>query len=503
MRIALGIATLYDVAGRFSVLRLFYSDDGLSPRAIFLNGSLKWQTLFSISGSAGYAGFLLAVQAVAALMFTIGYQTRITTVAMLALQWSLINRNPTLSHGGHNLEVWLLIWSLFLPLSAVASVDAYTARASDDPPRPPRVRRACSVASMAILVQLGLMYWNALSVKTNVEWRSDFTAVYYFLNSHLATPLGHAIGQSTDLCHILTMMTVFLEFFGPVFALLTFSLPRLRSTIVLIFMSFHLCLVATMYVGTFSMICMAAWLLYLPPQAWNFLGRVALLRILTRVWNALLGRIARVIEFIPPLAVRTISPGPRRRFVQAGVGALFAYILTVNLVGFLPSAAAARLGPLARLPRIKQSWGVMDVAWKYFQTVVLEVELADGSIHTIDATSVPDGSFARSLPPTQRPEEYWTWEVWRAETTFLIGYRSILLLASISNRPEPLAAYCDYHRRKWNEFHPSPEQQVKSIRLYAVIFETRAPHDHLNQETRSAKEQLYVWPESATTQGSR
>ncbi|MBC8107380.1 MAG: HTTM domain-containing protein, partial [Anaerolineae bacterium] len=258
MRIMLGITVLYDVMSRIGLLRWFYTDDGASPRSVFLGGSLKWQSFYSLSGTYGWAVLLLTIHGILALLFTIGFRTRLVTIALFAMMWSLINRNPTLSHGGNHLVAWMLIWSLFVPVNAVASVDAYTAR-----PRP-RFRRVASIATAAMLIQIAFVYWLAFAAKTSADWRSDFSAVYYFLNSHLSTPLGYAIGQLPALSQLLTIGSLGLELFGPFFALLTYSMPRTRTLIVLGFILFHLGLVATMYVGTFSFICIAAWMIYIP-----------------------------------------------------------------------------------------------------------------------------------------------------------------------------------------------------------------------------------------------
>ena len=64
MRIVLGMTMLYDVWTRFGLLREFYTDDGVSPRSLVLDGPLRWQSLFSISGSYPSALLLLIVHGV-------------------------------------------------------------------------------------------------------------------------------------------------------------------------------------------------------------------------------------------------------------------------------------------------------------------------------------------------------------------------------------------------------------------------------------------------------
>ncbi|MBC8107286.1 MAG: HTTM domain-containing protein [Anaerolineae bacterium] len=342
------------------------------------------------------------------------------------------------------------------------------------------------------------MYWLAFAAKTSADWRSDFSAVYYFLNSHLSTPLGYAIGQLPVLSQLLTIGSLGLELFGPFFALLTYSMPRTRTLIVLGFILFHLGLVATMYVGTFSFICIAAWMIYIPTPMWNAFARGSIVRAIASAWNSFVARIARMVEAIPALAVRTITPGSQNPIVLAFVALLLFYVCIVNLVGTLPKPVLPLAGPLARLPRLKQSWGMMDTSWPYFHALLLEVQQADGTMHTVTRADAPDGSFDRTLPTTQKPDEYWKWPVWRAETTWLVAYRSTLLLGAIENKPQSIEAYCDFHLRKWNQLHPSPAQQAKVIRAYALLSPTKGPDGTRNNSVPSGKQLIYTWPRSTT-----
>jgi hypothetical protein len=310
--------------------------------------------------------------------------------------------------------------------------------------------------------------------------------------------LGYVLGQSPLLTQVLTVGSLALELFGPLFALLTFSMPRTRTAIVLGFMLFHIGLVATMYVGTFSAICIAAWFIYLPTPIWNAMSKGRTWRAIVRGWNALVANIARVVDAAHLLPVRSISPGPRTRFAQGIVAVMLIYACVVNVLAYLPTPIARAAGPLARLPKLKQSWGMMDVPWRHFHLVSLQAELVDGTVHAIKPSDAPDGSFDLTLPVVEKPDEYWKWPVWRAQTTWLVAYRTSLFMGAIEKHPDSLIAYCEYHRRKWNQFHPEPSRQVKSIRAYADIYATRGPGGTANMGVTSGKHLLYVWPSSTT-----
>lgn len=493
MRIIIGIVLLYDALTRFKLLRPFYTDAGAVPRGVFLSGGAKYQSFWSIDGSYGFAVLLLSIHTLLTLLLAIGYRTRIVSFLLAASMWSLINRNPTLSHGGNGFAMWMLIWSLFVPLNARASVDYYTARER------PRVKRIASIATLGMLLQIAFVYWIAFAVKTDPEWRSDFTAIYWFMHSHLATPLGKMLGEYPVLTQILTVLSMGLEIIGPIFALITFSMPRTRAVIAFMFIAFHIGMVATMYVGSFSFLCIGIWLLYIPTPIWNLLARArgagTIWRPVVRGFDALVRTIARVIEAARLLPTRVIGLGPRSTLVQAAIGVLVVYVCLVNFVSALPKTLASSLGPAARLPKLKQAWNMMEKPWYHFHVLQLEVELADGTRHQLSHADAPDGSFDLTLPVTNDPEDYWTFTTWHRQNTFLVAYRATLLLGALDKNTTALAAWVDYHRRKWNEFHPNPHKQVKKITVWADLHATPGPGGTRNMKVTTARHPIFVWPE--------
>jgi ATP-binding cassette subfamily B protein len=229
MRIAVGIVALIDLADRWRLLRAYYTDDGVTPRALFLHGRLKYETLYAFSGSYAFVTAMFVLHALALLMLTVGWRTRLATAGSVVFVWSAISRVPTISSGGDALTVWILIWMFFLPISARASVDARLLEATDRRQPRRRPRRVASVASAAILLQMAIMYLNAVLPKSDPAWRSEFSAVYYFLNSNLATPLGHLLGQHPTPCMILTVTTMLIELVGAPLAILTFEHMHMLS----------------------------------------------------------------------------------------------------------------------------------------------------------------------------------------------------------------------------------------------------------------------------------
>ena len=122
-RIALGADLLYEIVGRTVSLTAHFSDAGVLPRDSF---SPFWRivpSLFFLSGDVRVQALLCLAAAVAALMLIAGYRTTGATVASWVLYLGMVDRNPLINSGGDHLLRYLLFWSMFVPLGAVASID--------------------------------------------------------------------------------------------------------------------------------------------------------------------------------------------------------------------------------------------------------------------------------------------------------------------------------------------------------------------------------------------
>src|SRR5262249_51804954 len=156
-----------------------------------------------------------------------------------------------------------LFWSIFLPLGACWSVD------SAGPAGSPASARVVSVGSVALIVQVCLIYVFAALWKSAPEWRTEGTAVYYALESgYFTTWFGYWLLDNPALCRWLTFSTFYLETFGPVLLFLPFRPALFRTLAVLLFVGFHAGLGMALKLSNFPFACMAAWLALLPAGFW-------------------------------------------------------------------------------------------------------------------------------------------------------------------------------------------------------------------------------------------
>ena len=268
-RVSLALVLLYDLWIRIANLNAFYTDAGVLPRAAQIEIFSGLPQLFSfhmMNGTLTGEAILLAIQMVAGVTLLIGYQTWISTFVSWILLVSLHNRNPMVLQGGDVLLRLMLFWGLFLPLGVRASLDRWLAPLAEEKyPNAPLV----SMATFAVLLQVCFVYWFTWALKTDASWRVDGTAIGYALSiDQLSRPLGRALLHYPDVMRNLTFVTLYLERFGPLLALLPFW--RLRLFMVAVFIGFHFTMGMCMTLGVFTFIAPTAWLLFVPTGAWDF-----------------------------------------------------------------------------------------------------------------------------------------------------------------------------------------------------------------------------------------
>lgn len=266
-RMVLAGILLCDVFTRLSNLFAHYSDGGILPRHALLkfdNSFWEW-SIHMLSGASEVQLVLFFIQIVAAVFLLIGFRSRL----MLFISWflliSLHSRNFLLLQAGDVYLRVLMFWGLFLPLGATWSIDR--ALATNEPKRDQSV---FSAATVAILLQVFIVYFFTALLKLHPIWTQEGSAVYYALSiDQLVLPLGHWIYQFGDVLKFITFATLYFEFIGPFLPFIPYKNDRFRMLAIFLFLTLHIGFVFTLDIGLFPYICMMAWLLYLPSSFWN------------------------------------------------------------------------------------------------------------------------------------------------------------------------------------------------------------------------------------------
>ncbi len=272
LRIALALILITDLWWRAHWLRAHYSDEGVLPRIALIQHHLPaWSwSLHMLSGTWQAQAVLFAIAGVAAVGLLIGWRTRLMAIVSWVMLVSLHTRNPLLLQGGDVLLRCLLFWALFLPLGAVASVDRWRSPGVAIP------RAFASIATVALMLQVCVVYLCTGLEKNHPIWTTDHTAIQYALSLGIfCTPAGAALLHAPGLLKALTAACLLLERYGPLLVLIPLGGGWVRFAVVMLFMCFHLGLAVAMRLGPFPYICLAAWLPFVPSVCWDRLARWA------------------------------------------------------------------------------------------------------------------------------------------------------------------------------------------------------------------------------------
>jgi hypothetical protein len=447
LRIALGLLVLGDLAVRASDFAAMYSAEGFAPAGFVhsLAADGQW-SLFFLNEASWHQAALMVAAASCAAALGFGYRTRLATIASWALLISLQARLPVVVNAGDTLLRQLLFWGMFLPLGSAWSVDSRR--------RPPAAANPfVSIASAALVIQLALVYWGAGLAKWNDAWTGGDALHSIFAYSLYSLPLGHWLQGYPEVTRWLTRSVVWLELLGPLLSFSPWATGRLRLAALAIFIPFHLGIAATVTVGLFSYVAMAAWLALIPSACYGGLSQSS-------------------------TDARGTSIGRHR---GSWVGAVTAVVCSTALLVVLAwnaivigpkewrQAVGPRLAAAVRSVGLHQTWGVFRRPTPWDSWFVYEARLVDGRVVDL-LTGKPARDYSRPIVASGNfPNHRWRKLHAQLRTRRLEPYRQGL---------------ADYMVRRWNAAH-LPEEQVAELRLYCYsqrVDSTEADGDYVRQE---------------------
>ena len=271
-RIGLALVLLGDLFVRSFDLTAFYTDWGVLPRAALLE-KFSPADRFSVhllSGQPTFQVALFLTAGVFALMLLFGVRTRFAAVASWFMVVSLQNRNPEILQGGDVYLRLLAFWAIFLPISAVYSVDSALVPAEKAARTAAPPSRHFSVPGVALMLQIAFVYTFSVLLKTGSAWRGEASAVYYALSiQQMSTPVGHFLLHFPKLLPWLTRLTLLHEGSIPVLILFPLFFGPVRTLGVLLIFALHFALGITIRLGHFPWIAAMAALPLLPSWFWE------------------------------------------------------------------------------------------------------------------------------------------------------------------------------------------------------------------------------------------
>ncbi|OKL41115.1 HTTM domain-containing protein [Pontibacter flavimaris] len=457
MRIWLAGIVLLDLAIRATDLEAHYSNMGVLPLHV-LHQHLWLPQFFSLHALSGLWQFQLALFILAAgfaCCLLLGYKTRLSTVATWLLLLSLQNRNPLIEQGGDDLLRMLLFWGIFLPWGRFYAADAVQARKHGVLPQQTTY---FSAATMAYILQVGLVYFCTALLKNSPEWHTDGTALYYALSlDQILMPVGRLIYPYPELLRILTLAAWYTELLLPFLLLIPWYTRFFRMVVVLVLVGFHIGISLTLFVGLFYLINIASVAGLLPSFAMDWLDR----RVLGSFRRPGMGQFRNIFSKLSSPVSINVQVNWRRPFfpqhllspVRSGfVAVALFYCIWWNLsttqlpIHKLPDSSRW----LGYLLRLDQHWGMFSpTVFKDDGWYVLEGYTNNGiNIDLNQEGKEVDYSKPASVVSLFKNDR------WRKYS------ENYLFIHNAYMRPY----YCNYLVRRWNEAHPQqPIRQLEVI----------------------------------------
>jgi len=352
-RTAIGLLVAIDALLRSRDVSLMFAPDGMFPLGLlrqYLDDPCAW-SLATLVDAAWWGPAMLCLEAAAGLLLAVGCLTRFATVASWVAVVSVLRRTAPATNAGDAWLACLLFWGMFLPLASTWSWDAR---------RGSRRGEACSTATVALVLQIAVVYLAAGLSKWNSAWVSG-DAIRFAMSVHdHGTPLGEWLLGTGWLARPISWAVLALELVGPVL-LIAWPAPRVRMSLFVLFMVFHLVSCVTMTVGLFGYVGLAAWLALVPREAWDWLG--------AREVPACHG---------PGGSAERESWAARWACLAAATVALVSLVHDVTPWRHKPLPRLAR--SLINIPCMHQEWGMFGDVQRQEQWVYARAELANGNV---------------------------------------------------------------------------------------------------------------------------
>lgn len=352
-RVALGLLVTIDALLRGRDVSLMFAADGMFPPTLvraYLDDPWAW-SLATLIDADWWGPAMLCLEASAGLLLAVGCCTRPATIVAWAAVVSVLRRTAPATNAGDAWLACLLFWGMFLPLGSLWSWDAR---------RRPVGGTVRSTASMALVLQIAVVYLAAGLSKWNGAWFSG-EALRFAMSVHdHGTPLGAWLFGGGWLARPIAWSVLTIELLGPL--LLIFApTPMVRAGLAILFTLFHLTICLTMTVGLFGYVGLAAWLAVVPSAVWNLLGS----------HDAGTNRGGECSDEREPWAARWI-------LVATG---------TLALVSLAHDISPWRHRPLPRLvrsliaiPLMHQEWGMFGDVQPQEQWAYARAELVNGDV---------------------------------------------------------------------------------------------------------------------------
>jgi len=259
--------------------------------------------------------------------------------------------------------------------------------------------RLLSVAGVAILLQVCLVYWFTATFKDHPMWWNQNAAYFALHVDQLVTPFGIWIRQIDWLLPILTRVAFTMAIAAPLLVFCTVWTGTARMLVVLAMIGTHLALAMSLNLGLLPYVAAVSWLVFIPGQWWDWLRARTHRQVGLRAKPARAFWLLAVLKRLPMVIsgsrrgtgdVLIDVPTSRhlgikaRRWEQVVASIALIYAVAWNLQ-WLDSQRAnpilpVRITAIGDVLRMEQSWNMISPdALSHDGWFVMPAKLADGS----------------------------------------------------------------------------------------------------------------------------
>lgn len=467
MRIGMGFLILLDLAIRGADLEAHYSDTGVLPLNVLFEHN--WGefnlSIHTISGLWQVQLVLFIIAAIFAVMLMFGWRTRLATIVSWFLLLSLQNRNPMILQGGDDLFRMILFWGMFMPWGDRYSIDSMKKGVSYID------HKYFGTAGFAYMLQVGFVYFFSAMLKTSAEWHSEGSALYYALSlDQMVLPMGRMIYYYPQLLKFLTVSVWYLEFFVMFLFFIPVYTNFFRTLAIVLIVSLHLGISATLYVGLFFIIGIITTFGMLPPKWMDWIDRktVGAKRFFRIVITRISFKIQQLVQLSFDIRVRKMNRHVLNVTREFTVMFFLLFVVFWNLQNIHAVDGVTKPLNWAGLTlRTDQNWGMFapgvfkDDGW-----YILEATTKEGGKIDINRGGAPVTYTKPASVVSMFSSDRWR----KFSENYLFICNSYL-------RPY----YANMMLRRWNEAHPDK----KVVKLEVIYMkEVTAPDYHYVQPTR-------------------
>ncbi len=247
LRVGFGILILYSYTINYAQRHFLWGADGFSNTDFSIE--FTHFSLYQYGKTNLHFEIIFHLGIIAALLFTLGYKTRLISIINFIFLYSLHQQNPIILDGGNNIMIITLIYLFFVKTNAYFSIDKFLN--STKKKENLYINIVHNFGVLSIIIQFCILYLNSALYKVMGEYWQNGTAIYYILQvDEFNLPwLTDLIISSDILIVFITYSTVLLQIAFPFMLLNKFTKYLALSLIV----PLHLAIAITMGLITFSL----------------------------------------------------------------------------------------------------------------------------------------------------------------------------------------------------------------------------------------------------------